>query len=290
MDEPTSPWRGHRVFVTGCTGFLGGAVVRELLAHNAEVIGLVRDRVADAEFTRHKLTGRVHIVHGRVEDLFRLHSALAVYEARAVFHLANADPTRPDRGLTTVIEATRRYDPRVPIITARPISVSENATISPPVFPPVPLGVARFGEIFGGGDRKVYRIVPATIIGLVSGERAINPGPSPSRDFLPVREAARACLQLGESLLAHPGVHLKDVSFRSGWSMTDKEMAEAVRDVFLGNDPNATATAVPENPLGWRITSTLSDALADTIGWYREFLRTRFFGTRTAELPQRAAA
>jgi CDP-glucose 4,6-dehydratase len=278
------------VLVTGCTGFLGGAVVGELLARGAEVIGLVRDRAADVEFARHTLTGRVHVVHGRVEDLFRLHSALAVYEAGAVFHLATADPTRPDRGLVTVIEAARRYDPRIPVVAARPVASSENATTSPPVFPPVPLGIARFGEVFGGGDRKVYRVVPATVIALISGERGSNTAPSSSRDFVPVRDAARACVMLAESLATRPGPHLQDLTFRSGWALTDKEMGGTIRDVFAGCPVTPTANQPPTHPLGWTPTTTLTDALAETIRWYREFLRTRFFGTRPADTTHRAAA
>ena len=290
MDEPTSPWRGRRVLVTGCTGFLGAAVVGELLTRGAEVIGLVRDRAADVEFARHTLTGRVHVVHGRVEDLFRLHSALAVYEAGAVFHLATADPTRPDRGLATVIEAARRYDPRIPVVAARPAAGLEDAVPSPPVFPPVPLGIARFGEVFGAGDRKVYRVVPATIIALIGGDRATNAAPSPGRDFVPVQDAARACVMLAESLSTRSGPHLQDVTFRSGWALTDKEMGGAVRDVYAGRPVALTTTEPPTNPLGWTPTTTLTDALSETISWYREFLRTRFFGTRSADPSQRAAA
>ena len=42
--------------------------------------------------------------------------------------------------------------------------------------------------------------------------------------------------------------------------------------------------------LGWEPRVDLDDGLARTIAWYREFLRTRFFGTRPVGPPQRAAA
>jgi len=289
MAEPTSSWQDRRVLVTGCTGFLGGAVVGELISRGAEVVGLVRDRAGDDEFTRHKLAGRAHVVHGRVEDIFRLHSALAVYEASAVFHLATADPTRPDRGLATVIEAARRYNPRIPVIAARPATLVAEAS-QPPVIPPVPLGIARFGEVFGGGDRKVYRIVPATIVGLITGDRSPGPAPSPPRDFVPVRDAARACVALAEVVATRPEPHVRDLTFRTGWLCTDREMAEAVREVFAGHPAAVPAVDSLTNPLDWAPTTTLSDALSGTIGWYREFLRTRFFGVRPATPTHRAAA
>jgi CDP-glucose 4,6-dehydratase len=289
MAESTSSWQDRRVLVTGCTGFLGGAVVGELLSHGAEVVGLVRDRAGDDEFTRHKLTGRAHVVHGRVEDLFRLHSALAVYEASAVFHLATADPTRPDRGLATVVEAARRYNPRIPVIAACPATPSAEAP-QPPVFPPVPLGIARFGEVFGGGDRKVYRIVPATIVGLVTGDRNVSPSPSPPRDFVPIHDAARACVALAEAVAARPEPHRQDLTFRTGWVFADREMAETVRAVFAGQPAVVSEVSALANPLDWAPTTTLTEALAGTISWYREFLRTRFFGVRPATPTHRAAA
>jgi nucleoside-diphosphate-sugar epimerase len=278
MNDTSSPWRGRRVLVTGCTGFLGSAVVRELLGHGAEVVGLVRDRVADAEFTRHRLTGKVHVVHGRAEDLFRVHSALAVHEVRAVFHLAAGD----ERGTTTVFDAARRYDSRVPVVLARPDGVA----FAPPAGQPV--GVARFGELFGGGDRKTFRTVPATAVGLVTGDRAAAPADGPARDFVYVKDAARACVALGEGLLAAPAPRADEQTFRSGWLLTDREMAAAARDVFAGR--GVLSASAPENPLGWAPAVGLADALAETVAWYREFLRTRFFGTRPAAAPLRAAA
>ena len=44
MDGRTSPWPAGGCWSPGAPGFLGGAVVRELLARGAEVVGLVRDR------------------------------------------------------------------------------------------------------------------------------------------------------------------------------------------------------------------------------------------------------
>lgn len=274
MNDTSSPWRGRRVLVTGGTGFLGSAVVRELLGRGSEVVGLVRDRVADAEFTRHRLTGKVHVVHGRAEDLFRVHSALAVHEVRAVFHLADSD-----RGTATVLDAARRYDNRIPVILARP----DGAPFAAPAGQPV--GVARFGELFGGGDRKTFRAVPAAVVALLTGDRPAVSDDGLARDFVYVADAARACVALADLLLASPGPRVLEHAFRSGCVLTDREVAAAVRDVFAGR--GVVNISPPVDSLGWAPAASLADALAETIAWYREFLRTRFFGTRPAA---RAAA
>jgi nucleoside-diphosphate-sugar epimerase len=281
MTDPNTPWRGRRVLVTGCTGFLGSAAVRELLARGAEVVGLVRDRAADAEFARHRLAGRVHVVHGRTDDLFRVHSALAVHEARCIFHLAAGGT--PDRGTATVLDAARRYDSRVPVVLARP-------TPAPADDLPAgqPVGLVRFGEVFGGGDRKTFRAVPAAVIALVTGERPAPPADGPARDCVYVRDAAVACLAAADSLLARPGPRVEEYVFRSGWHLTDRELVAAVREVFAGR--GVLNPPPPANPLGWAPAAGLADALGETVAWYREFLRTRFFGTRPADATGRAAA
>lgn len=282
MDEATSHWRGRRVLVTGCTGFLGGAVVEELLVRGAEVVGLVRDRAAAAEFARHQLAGRVHIVHGRAEDLFRIHSALAVYETHAVFHLIAAAPFGLDRGTTTILEAVRRYDPRVPVVVARP------TTATPIVSSPAPLGVARFGELFGR-DSKTHRFVPSTAIGLLDGDRVPLTADRGARDYVPVRDAARACVLLAEALVNRPIPHVHEANFRSGWLLTDCEMVAALREACAERSPPDSWAVPPANPFGWSPLLNFSEAIADIVEWYREVVRSRAIGARPSE-PARAAA
>ncbi|MBX9585147.1 MAG: NAD(P)-dependent oxidoreductase [Gemmataceae bacterium] len=280
MTRQPSPWAGRRVLVTGCTGFLGSAVVRELLAAGAGVVGLVRDRAAAATFARHTAGGRAWAIHGRAEDIFRLHSALAVYEVGAVFHLTAANPNQPDRGAAAVVEAAHRYDPRTPVVLARPVSGDPT---------PVPLGIARFGELFGPGDRKTFPIVPATVLGLLAGDGGPLPAGNTPRDFVPVGSAARACLRLAEHLLERPDPRLEDVAFRSGWVFGDRGMTAAIREAFAGR-PVPPAGPSPPNPLGWSPATTFADALAETIAGYRASAGSRRAGPTPADAPRRAAA
>lgn len=70
-----------RVFVTGATGFVGSAVVQELLSHGHEVLGLSRSAEKGAALAA---TG-AEVLHGTLDDLPLLRDATA--GADAVAHL-----------------------------------------------------------------------------------------------------------------------------------------------------------------------------------------------------------
>jgi nucleoside-diphosphate-sugar epimerase len=280
MDRSTSLWNGQRVFVTGCTGFLGTAVVEELLASGAEVIGLVRNRASAALLARHQLAGRVHIVHGKSDNLFRMHSAMAVYEVQAVFHLTSPDPSGFDRDTVTALDAVRRYDPRIPIVMARPTGMAPLTTS------PVPLGIARFGELFGG-DRKTSRFVPATVLAQLNGERLPLAERGP-RDYVHVRDAARACLLLAEAVAGHPTPHVQEATFRSGWMLTDREMSSALREACSGRAAQLDYLPPANNPVNWSPGLNFAEAIADTMDWYRGFSHSKPISGRSSH--RRAAA
>lgn len=274
MTEDTSFWRGRKVLVTGCTGFLGGAVARELFARGAAVVGLVNESPATPIFGPHQ-GAPVHLVRGRTDNVFRLHSAMAVHEVAAVFHLAAQDAVAEERGTSAVLQAVNRYSRRVPVVTARPLS--QLALAQPEARRDERLSVVRFGEVFGPGDRKLFRVVPATALALLTGAAAPLAAEGLARDFVFVRDAARACLRAAE-------VGSGEFAFRSGWMLTDRQMATAVHDACAGRPVAVTDPAPGANPLGWRPQQTLGDALNETLAWYREFLRAG------CAVPVRAAA
>ena len=82
-------WADKRVFVTGCTGFLGSWVVEELNRLGATTIGLVRDRgTAVASRVARDGDGMAHFaVHGALEDYETVLRAINEHEADTVLHL-----------------------------------------------------------------------------------------------------------------------------------------------------------------------------------------------------------
>src|SRR3712207_2596235 len=81
-------WVGRRVFVTGATGIVGVWLVRDLLAHGASVVALVRDADPQAEFFRSGEYRRASLVYGQLEDFWTLERAINEHEIDTVFHLA----------------------------------------------------------------------------------------------------------------------------------------------------------------------------------------------------------
>ncbi len=258
------------------------------------MVGLVRSTTRSSASAADALPGRFRPFFGRVEDAFRLHTALAVHEVTAVFHLvaptAHESALKEDRGTAAVRRALALYDRRVPLVVARPSSDLRLAL--PDVAPSAasPFGVVRFDELFGEGDCKVDRLVPRTL-GNVYGfggpgvPAAVAPEGRP-RDFVYVRDAARACLLVAEALSGTR--ESLDLTFRSGWKLSENTFVQALLDVSTGVEPRAVGVETPVNPLGWAPRTDLATALRETVAWYRRWFTRHPSGVQSP--PDRKAA
>ena len=251
MDALTSQWQGRRVLVTGCTGFLGAAVTRELLGRGASIVGLISERGQGAEYVREIAAGRLRLVHGDPRDASRLHSVMAVHEVAAVFHLVEIDPDSSVRaaGLS-----------RVPIIcfsTPHRLLLTGGEAKHAPL-----IGIARFHELFGPGDRTTTRVIPRALLALLGGQPN-GPVTGAVRDYVFIRDAARACVDLAEAV-GRAG-HSLDRSYRSGWEFSDAQMMRALASAIDGSP----AVLTPRDSYNLQPELPFAEAIAETVEWYR---------------------
>jgi nucleoside-diphosphate-sugar epimerase len=108
------------------------------------------------------------------------------------------------------------------------------------------------------------------VLSLLRGEEQISADRS-TRDFVHVRDAARACLAVA-SVVEREARHV-DFTFRSGWEFTESALTALAAEVYSGRTPEVTVET-PDNPLGWKPETPLVEALAETICWYRQSVPT----------------
>lgn len=259
-------WRDRRVFVTGCTGLVGSATVRELVARGAHVVGLVRDQVARSELVRSGLDRHIDLVRGSVEDETVLRRAVAEYEIETVVHLAaqtivgvaNRSPISTFetniKGTWCLLEAVRQsgrqpqviiassdkaygeqsqlpYTESAPLAGRHPYDASKScADILALTYHHtyrLPVCVTRCGNFFGGGDLNFNRIVPGTIRSIVRGERPIiRSDGSFVRDYFYVKDGAAAYLHLAECMARQPEVLGQAFNFSTEIQVSVLEMVE----------------------------------------------------------------
>lgn len=236
----TNFWRDRSVFLTGCTGLLGGWMVTELVQRGAKVTGLVRDSVPQSRLYTDNWSDKINIVRGCVEDLPTIERAIAEYQVDTVFHLgaqtlvgvANQNPLGTFeaniKGTWNVLEACRRvggvsriliassdkaygdqeilpYNETAPLQGQHPYDVSKSCAdlISRTYYVSygLPVCVTRCGNFYGGGDLNFNRIVPDTIRSALREQPVtLRSDGSYIRDYFYVKDGVLAYLHLAEQM------------------------------------------------------------------------------------------
>lgn len=265
--EQQNFWRGRRVFITGCTGFLGSWLTAALLGRGAAVVGLVRAREPDSQLVRMGLISHIDQVSGDLLNYDLLLQTLAEKQIDTVFHLAgqtlvgvaNRDPVSTFetniRGTWLLLEAVRHtpgvrgvvvassekaygeqtnlpYLEEFPLQGRHPYEVSKScADLLAQSFAHtfgLAVAVTRCSNLFGGGDLSWNRLIPGTIRSVLQGERpVIRSDGSFRRDYLYVADAVRGYLMLAEKL-TEPGVRGEPFNIGSGRGVPALEVVRTI--------------------------------------------------------------
>ncbi len=319
------PWAERRVLVTGATGIVGAWLVKALLEEGAHVVALVLDVDPQSELYRSGDIRRVSVANGALEDFRTLEQALAAHAVDSVFHLgaqaivetAQRAPfltfEANIRGTYNLLEACRLHAARVrrvvvassdkaygeqaelpyteemPLQGRHPYEVSKScADLLARCYHHaygLPVGIARCGNVYGGGDLHWDRIVPGTIRSLLRGERPIiRSDGSYVRDYLYVKDCVSGYLALG-ARLDRPDVSGEAFNFSTESWVRVSDIVAAIQKIMGRTDlePVIQNAAVGEirsqslsarkafERLGWRADFDLERGLRETVAWYEEF-------------------
>ena len=318
-------WRARTVLVTGASGIVGSHIVAALLASGADVAVLLRDHDRRSELFRSGNIGRVAVTEGELESLADVERAIAESGASVVFHLGaqtligvglNAPLLTFEsniRGTYNVLEACRRQSGTVerlvvassdkaygqsdhayteddPLRASSPYDVSKAAgdliAQSYRATYGLRLGIARCGNIYGGGDLNWSRIVPGTIRSFLKREPPeIRSDGTYVRDYIYIADVVDAYLAVAEGL-DRPDVSGEAFNFASGAQVSVLDMVKAIAKLMGDQLPEPRVLNIAKNEikeqrlstdkatrvLGWRARVSLDDGLRSTIEWYRAYL------------------
>jgi CDP-glucose 4,6-dehydratase len=317
-------WLEKRVLVTGANGFVGAWLVKTLLRERATVVALVRDDTPGG-LRLHRLSGDIVTVRGDVTDALLLARVLNEYEIDTVFHLA-AQSLVPIaarsplstfesniRGTWTLLEQCRlvgrlrrivvstsdkvygnqdsaRLSEEAPLLGLYPYDVSKVCADliarSYAASFGLPVAVARFANLFGGGDLNFSRIVPCAMRSALLGRPIIlRSDGSHQRGFLYVEDAVSGFLALARGL-DRDDVRGQAFNFGGGETVEIMTLAKLIAalagrgdlPVVCGGAPatgeirrQSLDSAKASGVLGWRPSVDLADGLRITMDWYRGF-------------------
>lgn len=319
-------WGGRTVLVTGATGLIGSWLVKDLRARGARVVAFVLDADPHSELVRSGDLGHCHVVNGDLADFAALERAVNLHETDTVFHLgaqtlvevAHRYPLATFeanlRGTYHVLEACRihagivkrvvvassdkaygtrtdlPYREDMPLAGNHPYEVSKTCTdLLAQTYAHtygLPVTIARFGNVYGGGDLNWSRIVPETVRAILRGQRPVLRSDGTFiRDYVYVKDVAGAYLRMAECM-DRPEVRGEAFNFSGEKPTSVLELVHAIRRLMGREDiePEIRNTARGEikdqylsaakarERLGWTPAWSLEAGLRETIDWYRTYL------------------
>ena len=335
MSEGNNFWKDRAVLVTGATGLLGSWLTPTLIGRGATVVALVRDAIPRSLLVRDGWLNKIVSVQGSLTDENLLRRTFAEYSIQTVFHLgaqtlvgvAKVDPVGTMetniRGTWNVLEAARRtgvqqvivassdkaygesphlpYREEDPLQGRYPYEVSKScADLITQMYAhtyAMRAAIVRCGNLFGGGDLNMSRLIPGAILATMRGENfRIRSDGKYIRDFLYVEDAVEAYLCLAEQLAAKPELAGEAFNFGLGLRLTMLDLVDRILETMGRTDlkpivENVASAEIREqymasdkahNLLGWAPAYGMDEGLRRTIAWYRKHFAEDAAAARSA--------
>jgi CDP-glucose 4,6-dehydratase len=150
----------------------------------------------------------------------------------------------------------------------------------------LPIGIARCGNIYGGGDLNWSRLIPDTIRSTLRGEAPVlRSNGQYVRDYVYVKDVVGAYMRLAEAL-DDQSLHGEAFNFSAERPYTVMEVVQAIQkllpetsrppvilDVAQGEiESQYLDSSKARHRLGWSAAFSLEEGLRETIAWYRDLL------------------
>jgi len=317
----------NKFLLTGASGFTGAWLAEHLLDEGAQVSTILSDADPDGNFIRNGLIRRVKCVEGSILDFDLIARTIADFNIDSVFHLAAVSVEHKVfenpresldvniRGTCHVLEACRMntklvqkvivassdkvygdnphlpYREDMPVQGMNPYDASKACgdliARSYHQSYGLPVTVARFANIYGGGDLNWSRLVPQTIRCLLQGNRPnvrMPPNGVYKRDFMYVKDQVRAYIALFAAM-DRSEVWGQAYNFGSGVCTGIPDLVGRIQRLMHRED--VVPLVVPakhreilhqqlqwekaSKELGWSPIYSIDEGLIETIEWYKQF-------------------
>ena len=151
----------------------------------------------------------------------------------------------------------------------------------------LPIGIARFGSLYGGGELNFDRLIPGAIKSVLKKQRPVVRGKGEQvRDYLYVEDAVKAYLKLAQALEKRR-VWGEAFNFGTGKPVKVGEVVEKIlkagkskaKPKILNRKLNSVDERIMKvskaKKLGWRADYALESGLKESVKWYRNLFKKR---------------
>ena len=234
-------WKNKNVLVTGGSGFIGSWLCKQLTSMQVKVVVLDIKSPKEFLYSVHKISNKKALfVKGDVRNFILVKNIIQNYKIDTIFHLAaeaivsralNSPYKTLDtniKGTWNILEASRNnryikkiiiassdkaygeadklpYKEETPLKGKAPYEASKSCAdlISQMYFTTyqLPVCVTRCGNVYGGGDYNLSRIIPGTIYSILKRERPIIRSDGTFlRDYIYIEDIINAYITLAEKM------------------------------------------------------------------------------------------